>query len=424
MMNPNTRVLVVDQVQKCAAESAYNGADAIRKLRDTTPDVIVVEQNIQGGGIRFAELVGMNPNYARVPVILTSTRPSPETIIQVKNAGISSYLAKPFRPSELLRRIESAMATPLPGVEKAPSADEVPTAEVAQAEPQDEGAGGDIASRVSQIDGLPPFPATHAELLKLTKSDTASGEDLAEKIQMDPSFLATVLKLANSSCYGLSKKTTSLTMAVTRLGMEEISNLVMAAQVFKNLGDYEDGGGLDTEGFWKHSVGTAFAAKALAKKLSTEAEGAFLAGMLHDLGKVVLDRFFAEYYKSVTSLVAEDENVSIIEAEQDLLGVTHAKVGGQLAEAWKFADNFLNCIVHHHDPSQVRRYQRLVCVVHMADAICRDLKYGNGGDETVPDIDEKVLDRFNIGSRGVGTLKEAVAKDLADADSFLAGLAG
>jgi DNA-binding response OmpR family regulator len=260
MITADTRVLVVDQERfaslivkmlapKCKAEAAFDGTEAVRKLREATPDVIIVEQNVGGGGIRLAELVGMNPKYAALPVILTSTRPSPETIMQARNAGVSSYLAKPFRPSELLKRIESALSSPPPGTANDQGAGSNASSE---SEATDE-AGSEISSRVAQIDGLPPFPATHAEILKLTKSDQASSEDLAEKIQMDPSFLATVLKLANSSYYGLSKKTTSLKMAVTRLGMEELSNLVMAAQVFKNLGGYENGGGLDVESFWKHS---------------------------------------------------------------------------------------------------------------------------------------------------------------------------
>jgi len=85
-----------------------------------------------------------------------------------------------------------------------------------------------------------------------------------------------------------------------------------------------------------HSVGTAFAARALAKKLSTEVEGAFLAGMLHDLGKVVLDRFFADYYGDVLDYVRDNEGVTLRAAEKEQVGVTHMKIGGQLADAWKF----------------------------------------------------------------------------------------
>ncbi|MDA0748081.1 MAG: HDOD domain-containing protein, partial [bacterium] len=195
------------------------------------------------------------------------------------------------------------------------------------------------------------------------------------------------------------------------------------AQVFEKLGGFNEGTGLDIEAFWRHSVGTGFVARAIAKKLQTEVDAAFLGGMLHDLGKIVLDRYFGDYYKSVTELVKE-ETISIRQAEQDILGVTHADVGGQLAEEWNFPTNYLNSILFHHNPRNTHRHQRLVCVVHLADVICRELEFGNGGDDVVPEIEESVLDRFTLGDRGLKILREAAAEDLADADSFLSGLAG
>ncbi len=448
-MSEPKRVLIVDREQftaliskmlasKFMTDTAPDGLQAIKKLRTSPPEVMVVDQDIPGNGIRLAELVGMNPKYRGVPIILTSSKPSPETIIRARNAGASSYLAKPFRPSELIIRIDTALteaatvAAPAesasqdePAAEGQPeSAAEGQPESASQEEEEGDEAASEIEARVKQIDGLPPFPATHAEIMKLAKSDESSSEDLAEQIQLDPSFLATILKLANSSYYGFAKKTDSLQTAVTRLGMEEIANLVMSAQVFEKLGGFEEGGGgLDMKAFWKHSVGTAFAARAVAKKLQTEVDAAFLGGMLHDLGKVVFDRFFGDYYGSVIELVQSDQ-MSIHQAEMEIIGVSHAEVGGQLAKLWNFSNNFLNSILYHHQPRSARRYQRLVCVVHLADVLCRELEFGSGGDDLVPSVDESVLDRFNLGDRGMSTLREAAEEDLKNADSFLSGLGG
>ena len=177
--------------------------------------------------------------------------------------------------------------------------------------------------------------------------------------------------------------------------------------------------------FWQHSVGTAFISRAVAKKLQTEVDAAFLAGMLHDLGKIVLDHFFGEYYGAAVEMAAEGE-ISIFEAEREVMGTTHAEVGGQLATDWNFSKNFLNTILHHHNPRLARRHNRLVCVVHLGNALCRELKYGSSGDDLEPKIDESVLDRFNLGDRGMQLLRESAAEDLEkaveDANSFLAGL--
>ena len=243
-----------------------------------------------------------------------------------------------------------------------------------------------------------------------------------KKIQLDPSFLAQVLKLVNSSYYGFRKPTNSLKLAVTLLGMEEIGNLVMAAQVFQQLGNYEDGGGLDLGEFWRHSIGTAFIARAVAKKLQAEIEAAFLGGLLHDLGKVVLDRYFSDYYGAVLESV-EANNQTILAAELDVLGVGHEEIGGQLASAWNFSENYASCIENHHNPANTRRFTRLVYVINIADCLCRQLEYGSGGDSIVPEIGDEILDHFSMGDRGVQILTEAAKADIDDADSFLSALA-
>jgi putative nucleotidyltransferase with HDIG domain len=447
-MSDRKQVLIVDRERfsaliakmlesSFAPQTATDGMQAIKRMRLEVPDAIIVDQDIPGNGIRLAELLGMNPKYQSVAIILTSTKPSPDIILRARSAGVNTFLAKPFKPSELLNRLDAAIAAPVEAPEAAGPASAAPdsggqTASPAatssapgddQDEDDDSEAAGDIKSRVRQIEGLPPFPATHAEILKLAKSDEASADDLAGKIQMDPSLIATVLKLANSSYYGFTKKTDSLSQAVTRLGMEEVANLIMTAQVFEKLGGMEESEGLDIQAFWKHSIGSAFAARSIAKKLQTEVESSFLAGMLHDLGKIVLDRFFGDYYKTVVETV-ESEEISIVQAEREILGITHAEVGGQLATEWKFSKNFLNTILYHHQPRQARRGKRLVAVIHLADHFCRKLEFGSGGDPLVPEVDQSVLDQFSLGDRGLQILEEAILEDLDDANSFLSGLAG
>ena len=168
-------------------------------------------------------------------------------------------------------------------------------------------------------------------------------------------------------------------------------------------------------------MGTAFVARSIAKKLQTETEPAFLAGMLHDLGKVVLDCYFSDYYASVLELVKSEE-MPILRAEQEILGLSHAEIGGQLAKEWKFSNSYLNTILYHHQPRQARRYQRLVCLVHIADVLCRQLGYGSGGDDVVPEFDENALTRFSLSESGIQILTEAAEADLQDADSFLSAL--
>lgn len=404
---------------------ATDGLQAVRALKESPPDVMVVEMSIPGNGLRLAELVGISPKYNHIPIVLTSANPSLDIVLRAKEAGVSSYLAKPFRPSELASRIEQALAEPLVPPEPAAEASSAEkgggAADAAGAPAAVEGTRRSVRERVKKIDGLPVFPATHAEIMKLAKSENATSEALAEQIKLDPSLLATILKLVNSAYYGLRKKVDSLKVAVSLLGFEEIANLVMSAQVFQGLGGYKNKLGLDLKGFWRHSVGTGFVARSVAKKLQTESETAFLAGMLHDIGKVVLDRFFPDYYIQVMNLVKGGE-MSIGHAEEEVLGLTHAEVGGQLASEWKFSENLQNVIMYHHAPENARRYQRLVGLVHLSDVICRTLQFGSGGDMLVPQIDPAVMDRFALTEKGLQMFAETAKEDLESAESFLLAL--
>ena len=431
------QVLVVDRQRfsdlisqmlspKYETTAVVDGLSAVRYLQDSFADLIVVEISIPGNGIRLAELVGLSPKFNHIPVILTSANPSADIVIKARDAGVSSYLVKPFRPSELVNRIQEALSGPV-----APETEDKPSGQPGEAgsddaseDAQEEGdpARQTIRERVKKIEGLPSFPTTHAEIMKLAKSEDATSEALAEQIKMDPSLLATVLKLVNSAYYGLRKKVSSLKVGVSLLGFEEIANLVMSAQVFQKLGGAKKKKeGLDLMAFWRHSVGTGFVARTVAKKLQTESESAFLAGMLHDVGKLVLDSFFSEYYIEVVEKAKTDETL-IIKAEEEILGVTHAEVGGQLATEWKFGEDLQNSIKSHHNPQYVRRYQRLVGVIHLADIICRTLEFGNGGDNLIPAIDQSVMDRFAMTEKGIQILAEAAKNDLEDAESFLLAL--
>lgn len=422
--NTPKKILIIDQerfsglISKMLSSTfvtltAKNGIEAITHLRTQHPDLVIVEETIQGDGLRFCELMGMSPHFSDIPIILMSVSPSPDGILRARKAGVNTYLAKPFRPSELLKRISAIFDVP-------PPPEEVPSVESPQQ--KDDEASRTIKDRIKQIEGLPPFPATHAQILELANSDESSSDEIAEQLQMDPSLLATIFKLVNSSAYGFQKKVDSLKLAVTLLGLEEIANLVMTAQVFKNLGTYDGGSGFDRQAFWQHSVGTAFITRAIAKKLQTEIESAFLAGMLHDLGKVVLDRCFADYYKAVIDACVTGHHW-IGDMEHQILGLTHADVGGQLATEWQFSEKYLYAIMYHHHPEATTRYQRLTSLVHIADHLCRKLEFGSGGDAEVPEIHPAVLDRFSLGERGLTILEEASVQELDGASSFLAALA-
>ncbi|MDP6039240.1 MAG: HDOD domain-containing protein, partial [Candidatus Latescibacteria bacterium] len=256
---------------------------ALQAMRYNRPDAVVADFSVRGGGLRLIELMEMNERFAHTPFILMCMKPTSDLVERAKQSGVDSFLVKPFPPSGLIDLLGLVQSKP---TRRAP----IPESE----EEEERGLAEKIEEKMQSIDGLPPFPATHAKIMELANSDASDA--VANQIQMDPSFLASVLKLSNSAHYGFTRQVDSLKLAVTLLGFEEISNLVMSLQVFQEMGDYERESAFDQAAFWKHSVGTAFIARAIAQQLSTEVEVAFMGGLLHDIGKVVLDRFFTEFY--------------------------------------------------------------------------------------------------------------------------------
>jgi putative nucleotidyltransferase with HDIG domain len=395
---------------RCAAD----GVEAVRIVREWSPDAIVCEATVRGGGTRLAEVLSMNADWVPRPFILTCIKPGPDLVDKAAKLGVSRVLAKPFPPSTLLEAVGHVVSSV---VAQEPDVDEEKEADLSQI----------IRDRMLNIDGLPPFPATHSEIVRLANSDESDSDDVAEQIQMDPSFLATVLKLANSSHYGFSRKVDSLKLAVSLVGMKEIANLVMSLQVFKELGNYDSKSGFDTTAFWKHSVGTAFIARFLAKRLRAEVELCFMAGLLHDIGKVVLDRFFGDFFQEALALIQERSCPSV-EAEKEVLGLTHTQVGGYLAVNWNFSDTLIESIVCHHDPSQARHYQKLASVVHVANAACSHLEYGSSGEVVQPGPKDetlaKALWRLGLEPSAFEKVTEMGSEQLEAADGFLSTLGG
>ena len=392
-----------------------DGLEAVRKIRYRRPDVILAEMSVRGGGLRLAELMDMSVRFAHTPFLLTCIKPTSDLVEKVKRQGIDGLIVKPFPPSSLIEQIGQVLQP------------EEPQADASLNNDDEVGIADKIKEKMRAIEGLPPFPATHAKVMELANSDASNSEEIAEQIQRDPNFLATVLKLANSSFYGFSRKVDSLKLAVSLLGLKEIVNLAVSLQVFQQLSDGAPQSKFDTMAFWKHSVGTAFIARVIAQKLQTEVETAFLAGLLHDIGKVILDRFFTEFYGEVLERV-QAEKTPFLQAELETLNITHAHVGGYLAVNWNFADTLIEAVVCHHDPAQAKRYTKLASVIHVANAICNHLEYGSSGDVLKQEADDprlgKALWKLGIGPHSFDMMVELGQGQLSDADAFLGMLAG
>lgn len=236
---------------------------------------------------------------------------------------------------------------------------------------------------VRTLDDLPSLPAVVMELLNSIDQDDVDISVLAKKVSYDQALTAKTLRLANSSLYGLQVKVTTIQQAITFLGFQTTRNLITAAAV---TGCFAEGHcpGFDHKAFWRHSIATAACAKVLARQMRFNQDYAFTAGLLHDIGRLVLVSCFPEQYAATIAHRAEHD-CYLLEAERAVLGVDHVDAGLALAEHWNFSDTMRLAIGGHHDPEQPGA-GFLAAIIHVADAIVHALDLAQVQDDLVPPV--------------------------------------
>lgn len=230
---------------------------------------------------------------------------------------------------------------------------------------------------------LPSLPDVVMELLSSIDVQDVDISVLARKVSHDQALMAKTLRLANSPVYGLQVKVTTLTQAITFLGFQATRNLIIAAAV---TGCFTEGkcAGFDFKGFWRHSIATAACAKVLARRMKFNQDYAFTAGLLHDIGRLVLVTGFPELYGQALAL-RKERDCELIEAEREVLGVDHVQAGIALAGHWNFSDTMRLAIAHHHNPEEPGA-GFLATIVHVANAVVHALDLARDDDDLVPAV--------------------------------------
>lgn len=256
-----------------------------------------------------------------------------------------------------------------------------------------------VLKRVKDIPSLPQFVI---ETLGKLDDPKSSATDVGQKLSLDEGLVVRVLRLANSAYYGLSRKITGVSEAISFLGFKTVKSIVLAASVYKFMDSAFSGYALDRGSLWKHSQSVAAVSRYLAEKLKKgDPEEAYIGGMMHDIGKIVLNDYVRFGYSIILRLVEEDK-VPFCEAERQVLGFDHAQVGGLVLEQWNLPDSYALIASYHHMPwelpSDKAAFQPVVDIVHIANAMCIMLGAGIGGDGLQYNISTDSLERLGIES--------------------------
>lgn len=242
------------------------------------------------------------------------------------------------------------------------------------------------------IHRLPSLPPIVLELMNLVRTESPLGT-LGETLSLDQALSAKVLQLANSPFYGVSGRVASIRDGISILGTSQLTCMVMAAALTLQF-EERYGQSLHLDSFWKHSVGCAVAAKHVAMACGLDSAAAFSAGLLHDVGRLVIE---SHYPQEVAQALAwsETNDLPQCDAEQSLLGICHVEIGGWVSRHWCFAPEIVQAIEHHHWPTDAP-VEPLTDVVHIADAITHALDLCGDPMEVVPWINEAAWTRLQL----------------------------
>ena len=219
------------------------------------------------------------------------------------------------------------------------------------------------------IKGLPPFPETALKAIKAIKDPDSSAQDLVDIIQYDQSITANILRFANSAYFGLRTRVTSLKQAVAYLGSKAIMDMLLLSGSLSYFRGEHTGYGLKGEDLLNHSVSTALMCRILGQKTGMkDTSTLFTAGLLHDIGKVVLSSFVQDKYDEIVQLVTY-KNYSFVKAEKEVLGMDHAQVGGEIAQQWGFPEEIGRPISLHHQFEEAPLEDISTPLIFLADQV-------------------------------------------------------
>jgi putative nucleotidyltransferase with HDIG domain len=262
---------------------------------------------------------------------------------------------------------------------------------------------------------LKPFPAHVVEAMQLLDDLSTSAEEVASALGRDPVLAARVLRLANSALYLRARRVATLREAVVLVGFAAVRSLLVGAVAYDAFRPGAPGYGLDRVQLWQHSLAVATVARQLAGSRERDAEAAFVAGLLHDIGKLALSSALQEQYPAVLEAVAS--GMDFVEAEQAVLGCDHAQVGAEAARRWNLPDPLITAIAYHHRPDEPED-PGLADAVHVADALCLMLGVGVGTDQLLHRCSEGALRRLGLSADEIPLLLVGLADLLAEVASL------
>lgn len=271
----------------------------------------------------------------------------------------------------------------------------------------------DFRQRIGQLGDLPTLPHVVQKLTSMIGRPNVSADDIGSLIEKDQVLAAKVLRLANSPFYGFPSRIASVPHAVVVLGLNVVKGLTLCATAYDIM---KDAGMVQ---LWRHSLGVAITSQILGKHLDMKnPEEVFVAGLLHDIGKVILYVKWPEVGSKIRAANPTGDR-PLFEIEQELYEISHADVGGWLANAWHLPTALREPIMFHHQPSAAQEAPLQTAVVHVADILVKGMACGNPGDDLIPPLSRQAWELVGLTDETLAGCIATAAEEFLAIDDYL-----
>ena len=373
---------------------ATNGREALELVRAQHPDLILLDISMPVmDGMSCLNALRQDQATIDTPVIMLTETTAREVVAKAAELGVQGYVLKSaFSLDEMLAQVRKHLdATKQAGEKNAGRAAQpkaakgqlAPNRECSKAPPHSLDAS-DVISRILRAPTVSAMSPVLHHVLSLARSSTSSFEEIANAVHNDQGLALRVMKVANSSFYGREKPVQALAEAMQVIGLREMQNVVAAILTIENF-DSSSPSGIIPQRFWEHSLATGLGAQAIAQEIAPEqsdSETLFLPGLLHDIGRMLLDAMFPEEYKWVLES-ATQRGVDVTVPEQEIFGLDHGDVTRELLRHWKLPRTVIEAAaLHHLGIDHIKRTARLpqdALAVALGNRLAHALAIGDSG---------------------------------------------
>jgi HD-like signal output (HDOD) protein len=255
----------------------------------------------------------------------------------------------------------------------------------------------ELMKAMNKVTEIASLPEVTAKIVQVVEDPRATAKDIHDVVQSDPALAAKALKIVNSAFYGLPSQIASLERAILMLGLTAVKNLALATSLSRIIKADQISDHFGPRDLWRHCVAVGVCSRALASAAkSTQTDEAFVAGLVHDMGLIIVQQLFPQRLRDVAeTCYCSPQNFCA--AEEAAIGADHQAFGGVMATKWKFPPGLRNAIAYHHEPRSLQpEFQKVAAMVYVADTLCSHNKYGFWLTSHTQDLSEEVLDLVGL----------------------------